>query len=289
MKLKEWWHGDDTPTKKLFRKKVTVEDIHRDFKTTAEAFVAETTKAATTLEPPVKPELLERYARLGLTGNKHIREFEIAKETHDKMQEDFDKQQKLVKIIEDYRVQYPLQPFIPHQNLLDLCTKYGLVFGRERYFIEDIPLNCLEAMEKFKLKQLNDGIEEAEADFARGGAVSGVPYEIKPASQGVHWETTGGPGDFVFPARGVTEAITAMSEALRSLGTGRSSDTLYPGFYIVGTKDMFKLPGNRKWDEKKRTSVVDDPLVLKEVKHGWLLIAAWGPEAELPEVNIFKQ
>lgn len=263
--------------KKLFQKKVTVEDIHRDFKTTAEAFVAESDNVMTA-EPPVKPELLERYARLGLTGNKHIREFEIAKETHDKMQEDFDAQQKLVKIIGDYRIQYPLQPFIPHQNLIDLCVKYGLVFERERYFIEDIPLNCLGAMEKFKLKQQNDGIEEADADFAKGGVV--------PAQRDVQVDPDTG---VMHVSRAMTDAMMAMSEALLSLGTGRSSDTLYPGFYIVGTKDMFKLPSLRKWDDKKHTSVVDDPLVLKEVKHGWLLIAAWGPEAELPEVNIYKQ
>jgi hypothetical protein len=59
------------------------------------------------------------------------------------------------------------------------------------------------------------------------------------------------------------------------------------GFEVVATRDMFDVPS--RFEFHGSTLRVKDPLVLKRVPRGFLIVTAWGPEAELPEVNIDKQ
>jgi hypothetical protein len=274
------------------KSKITVEDIHKDFKTVAEAVIAEAKTASIEVEAPKKPEILERYEKLGLKRNKHLKEFKQAEDAFENSKKVFDQNQRVIKIIEYYRVLYPANSFIPHQNLLDLCKKYGLVFDKAEYFTEDIPLNCLEAMEKFEWKDADPPDDTPKSEFRnRGGQIV-----VTGATTGmdVNWHESFNravrqsivDGNTGFIESGNTKYnVYALRNAIAQLTTPQKTKE----FHIVGTKDMFDLPMGRSFDKKSFTSKVDDPIVLAEVKYGWIIVAAWGPEAELPEININKQ
>ena len=253
-------------------KGITVEDIHNDFKSTAEAVVAETEKIlGDKPEMPVKPEILERYESLGLKRNKNVKKFESISAEYFDLMNRFREKEQIIQVINYYRVKYPANPFIPHENLLELCKKYGLVFDRAEYFTEDIPLDCLEAMEKFELK------EEDSKKFpdATGEVISTeeMVQSIANFHKNVQRLAVGG--------------VVGTEES--GIPRKKASAKLKKSFHIVGTKEMFDLPMGRSFGQKSFTSELDDPIVLQEVSKGWLLIAAWGPEAELPEINIHKQ
>jgi hypothetical protein len=287
------------------KRALTVADIHKDFKTLADAFVAEAKKAEVAVkDPPKKPEILERYEKLGLKRNKHIKEYAQMEADFNDKQVVYEENQRMVKIIEAYRVLYPAHPFIPENNLQELCKKYGLVFDKAAYFTEDIPLDCLEAMEKFEPKgSIDDPTEVAPyippdpyASQRRRRKREGFTVkEIKPTTGGtlaidMNWHESFN--------RAVRQSIVDVNtgfiesgntiDALRNTIAQLTTPQKTKEFHIVGTKDMFDLPWGRSWDEKSHTSE-DDPIVLYQVRFGWLIIAAWGPEAELPEINLYNQ
>lgn len=55
------------------------------------------------------------------------------------------------------------------------------------------------------------------------------------------------------------------------------------GIIIVGTRDQFKSTGFTVVNNKVVPDLKGDPAVFYPVKGGYLLMTAWGPEAELPE------
>lgn len=159
----------------------------------------------------------------------------------------------LLDKINEYKVKYPTCQFLDDKSLDELCNKYALVYTSAEYFNQEIPEENLKDVEAFKLK--------AEDKIYR----------------------------FVDARNAMGQVIYAYTE------TAAQSEAHYPnseeaGFEVVATKDMFDIPSHMEFSGSKlQPKIVNDPIVLKRVPLGFLIITAWGPEAELPEVNIDKQ
>ena len=160
----------------------------------------------------------------------------------------------LLNKINDYRVRYPRCQFIDNESLDALCKKYGLVYASAEYFNQEIPEENLKEIEAFELDD-GDKMYEYTAIHTTGHSLTVSNKEDLPEWDNFQTETS--------------EVNT--------------------GFEVVATKDMFDVPSDQEFYGSTLRAVVNDPIVLKRVPLGFLIITAWGPEAELPEVNINNQ
>ena len=162
--------------------------------------------------------------------------------------------EKRMQTVMDYRVKYPSNQFLFNEDLNKLCEKYGLVHASSEYFNQDIPVKNLEDIEKFELKE--DDVAEGQV---RARGASGGEYMTKEVADAAGY---------------VYEEVTKGND----------------GFEVVATRDMFDVPSGKVWEGNTLVEAPKyDPIVLKKVQGGFLIVTMWGPEAEFPEVNINNQ
>jgi hypothetical protein len=144
--------------------------------------------------------------------------------------------------VQHYQAVYPQYKFIRTKALLEIVQKYGLGLGWPAIFVGNIPAKNRKEMLGFKFL---DGDEDT---YGRKHAFFKNRYYEGPYGQ----------------------------RHLMGRDPAASSD-----FAIAATLDQFK--GDVKLGEDGQLStyhVQYDPIVLRAVKYGWLVITAWGPEAE---------
>lgn len=164
-------------------------------------------------------------------------------------------QEELMQTLLDYKVRYPLYQFLDEKSLRELCRKYTLVYAPAQYFLGEIPEENLRDLEAFEVKD--------------------------PMYR------------FVIQNSYRDEIIySSIEKAYEGQGKNKKEvKSELVGFDVVATEDMFELPPDLEFDVQNHgvRAKVKDPLVLQRVPKGFLIITAWGPEAELPEVNVDKQ
>lgn len=221
---------------------VPVAVIHKDFRSVADKLPEEVKEIIDEAKPD---DRVVRYKRLGFGGIARVKDYDIA---HEKKE----KREKLLNLINDYKVRYPLCQFIDSKSLDELCKKYGLVYAPAEYFNQEIPEENLRELEGFKLDE-KDSVRE-------------------------FWS---------YPVGGGTSTTTKRKLAVQLVGVTHHPSNV--GFKVVATKDMFDVPLGFEFRGSTLRAQVKDPIVLKEVAEGFLIVTAWGPEAELPELNLDKQ
>ena len=222
---------------------VDVAVIHKDFRSVADRLLEEAKEIISGAKPD---DRAKRYKNLGFGGIARVKQ-------HDAAQEKKVEREKLMNLINDYKVRYPLCQFLDSDSLDELCEKYGLVYAPAEYFNQEIPEENLRELEAFKLDK---------QDY------------VKP-----FW---------TFPMGATRDKIVYSKEE----ASGMLSVVYHQGnegFNVVATKDMFDVPAGFEFHGSTLRAQVKDPIVLKSVPEGFLIITAWGPEAELPEINIDKQ
>jgi hypothetical protein len=162
------------------------------------------------------------------------------------------KYEELMRKIGKYRIKYPLCQFLDEESLDKLCKKYGLVYAPAEYFCKEIPDANLKELEEFSL-HAEDIIKE-------------------------HW---------TYPVSIGRKTVYSEKEARKYSGVvhhrGNNS------FEVVASSDMFDVPSGYEFYGSTLRLKVPDPIVIRRVPLGFLIVTAWGPEAELPEINIDKQ
>jgi len=168
---------------------------------------------------------------------------------HNQAMAEKEARETLMRRINDYRVKYPTCQFLDEASLIDLCEKYGLGYAPAEYFNQDIPEKNLRELEAFELKSSEDYMYITEHKDYQGRTSRSYVTQNKA------------------PRHNVQRA----------------------GFEVVATKDMFNIPSDQEWHGSTIRERVKDPIVLQRVPLGFLIVTAWGPEAELPEVNTNNQ
>lgn len=103
---------------------LTAKDIHSDFIAEANVLSDDSNKAC-------------QLAKLGFTNAKNalkINKFHL-------MESEYFKQH------------YPLNKYLTYEQIQNLCSKYGLVFGRAEQYIGDIPDKNLKEISNFKVRK----------------------------------------------------------------------------------------------------------------------------------------
>tara|TARA_R110002050_G_scaffold211823_2_gene347901 strand:- start:467 stop:1144 length:678 start_codon:yes stop_codon:yes gene_type:complete len=146
--------------------------------------------------------------------------------------------------------------FITEEAVEAICKKYGLLFGSSDRYLGDIPEKNLQEIEAFEAYQ-----KEKEEK-----PKTNVPHDSDYPSISSFYADWG-------RAIGRTSGPVGLAQQLR--------DVFAPKYHIAAPITMMD---HRESVLKDGYKIVDDPIVFKEVPGGYLIITAWGPEAQDPTV-----
>lgn len=159
------------------------------------------------------------------------------------------------KLRRHYAARYPQCTFITRRNVLTLCKKYGLVFGATGQYIGNIPDRCLTEMGVFRV-HVEDMPEWSEINSRLG-----LYVEIGAQTDWVDFEQDGWTQTPKIHSR-----FGLIAPAAEMLMDGSE--------WSVGRKTTDEE--KRAFEEAQR---VKDPIVLQPVNGGYLIVTAWGDEA----------
>ena len=179
-----------------------------------------------------------------------------------------------------YQKEYPFYKFITQDRVDDLCNKYGLSVVEPRHFIGEIPAKNLEEMQRFSGILKDD--DKVFLKPVKANAFHFLANELELFSAELN-QVTAMISDFL-QFKGL-DAHSANAQAIFYL-RGRVSreksinirgEQVEVGFKVCATPDLIDQDAIEA--EAKLNSLKDDPIVLKPVRGGFLVITAWGPEA----------
>lgn len=102
-----------------------------------------------------KPELTDKRNRLYNLGFRNTPEMlEAEKEIKrlNQLKEENEKKSDLIDAINYFSLNYPEYKFITEKSVVKICNKYGLVYSTIDNFRGNVPIENLEQIEKFKIK-----------------------------------------------------------------------------------------------------------------------------------------
>lgn len=211
---------------------VTVAEIHEEFDNSVDKIVEEAQKILSDVSLR-EIEELKKLRSMGFLGMGQIQDL-VKKEEYEQIGEK----------AEYYRKQYG-KKFITEAEVKRICKKYGLVIGKPRDFIGEMPPKNRAEIIDFKVKEEDGGW--VKSWFSAHGGIMERKISKKEA-----------------------DAIRANTLTHLSCEKG--------GLKIVGTIDQFDLENKVISDYVIKDK---DPIVLYDVEGGYLIVSKWGAEAEL--------
>ena len=231
--------------------------VHKEFKEAGDKLFDEASRILESKKVLNMPKY-KRLKELGFTAAKEVVEAETILSER-KMHED------LVNLVQHYRMRYPFNKFITLEKLQEICKKYGLIYGPVSRYTGFIPEAKLSEMEKFKFKK-----EDAPLEFQFGWSWYDEEELKKP------WNSF--PGSKYLDDQDKYDESLNAGKPMNNYCRYRDSELLI----CAPLKDM-KVDA---WERISNYQIVPvpDPVVLKEVKGGFLIVTAWGDEASDPNV-----
>jgi len=254
--------------KKTFvpKKQVTVEMIHKEFMSAGDKALEE---AKTTLAT-VSKEKGEKLKALGFTQAKEIDSVQVVEIAED-----------LKNKILEYSVKYPLCRFIADESIGTICKKYNLVYGPIARYKGFVPLEKLQAIERFKE---TCKIPRTARFTPYGG---GKPYilsieELEETKDNAYYLLT-------LNGKHCFQQVVANYDGIHYYG---SSPELTNGdggrIEILALQICAPLADmdttGMTLDKHTLKLAPKDPVVIQPIPGGGLIIAAWGDEASDPLV-----
>ncbi len=222
-----------------------IEEIHHAFESSSDKLLEE----ANEIFKRGEEKSVDKAKRLSNFGFSNAREVKtgltIVKEV--------ELTKETIKVINYYRKKYPKYKFITEENVAKICGKYGLVCGETFSFKGFVPEKNLIDIENFSLQK-----EDEEVLIGSEDTCSNVGS--------INWD--GGKEAELYPS--IRKRVTKTK----------------PLFICAPLKDM-NLTNKRinsSYRLEEIPKVIPDPIVLKEVKGGFLIVTAWGDEASDPLV-----
>lgn len=206
-----------------------------------------------------KPELIDKRDRLYNLGFRNTPEMlEAEKEIKrlDQLKEDNKNKSDLIEAINYFSLNYPEYKFITEESVVNICNKYGLVYSTIDNFRGNVPIENLEQMEKFKIKDEDKAYElhyyymYSETKFERYISLKEYDY----FKNGFNYITK-----------------NCQLEICAPLNQFDITDLELQGKKLVKKQIKIKDP------------IVLCPVFFKNVKH-YLIVTAWGIESHDSEV-----
>ena len=230
-------------------------EVHQAFLNASDLFFEKFEEKQSKLRAEFNPDRVERLKRLGFVANREV-------VNHGQKLTELKKEMSAADIVQGYRQKFP-QKFITTGQVKELCKKYGLIVGPISRYIEVVPEKNLLELEKFQNEhgypQLMRRNWNNEWLISRKGLDKFSEDEIYDMRNG---KTVSKWSNY--------NKITYKLDSLYSLAAPIEH---------FDTKGM--VLNDYKLEVPKPVS---DPIVLFEVKHGYIIVTAWGDEAQDPAV-----
>lgn len=227
--------------------KELIEQIHSEFNNAGEELLKQANEILSNNN--FSSEKADRLEKLGFTATKEVVDIKNKKEAK-KLAD------STVNLIQMYRLHYPNQKFITEEMVAKICSKYSLVCGVISKYKGFVPIYNLKQIEEFKLR-------EEDILYARINMYMMERYEIitKEEYDNFHKTTS-----YINVHIGM-DIAQIIGEELKICAPLKDMDM--KGMRLSGYKIEVEIP---------------DPVVLKQVKGGYLILTAWGDEASDPIV-----
>lgn len=226
-----------------------IQRIHNEFNTSGEKLLNEAKKV---LEE-CKEHQTDKAKRMQALGFHNTEAVKNLKEATNKEY----KALKFAQTVKYYSLHYPNNKFITKEEVEKICSKYNLVYGEVSLYKGDIPDKNLKEIENFNLR---------EEDYLYSEITSFRGLDIGE-------EITKHTKESFLTAKSKYEISKSSSSRIYK----RFSCTK-GSLYIAAPESDMDTSG-MKLDNFKLVREIPDPVVLQEVKDGFLIITAWGDEA----------
>lgn len=272
-----------------------IEQIHHEFKTSyLETFrISENTASSSDF---VAKEEYEKAPEYGFSNSISVKEYFIKKKIHEESTE-------MLETLKRFKVDYPTKKFITFKDTADIIRKYGLIIAEPSKFIGEFPEKNLKEMASFKLKEqdeayiFNDLTKLYETNQTKWLREEGDMWNSMRRSLTRSLDISGRSIqqelEDKIPSKEIFSHYINHSHSIISKKDGfadwNETKLNTNKFLIIGTKDQFQLNANEVMIGGSIVELKDDPIVLKPVKNGFLIITCWGDEAQLPEIKDYTQ
>lgn len=250
----------------------TIAEIHNEFFTAGDKILKE---ALDILEP--NKFLMDKARILERAGFKSSVEVVKAKS--------LSVTQEQADIIKQYQVCFPNNKFITDEQVKTINEKYGLVCAPIDRYTGFVPMSKLENISKFHFDEYNN------RSFLRPKLIKAIKTEYnsdknildkeKKINKELIFSVSNDFGKYSY------DTYIKLSNG-ESLCLSEWEDVSIKGLFICAPQKDINMEGLEKYGVMYSTSTkhkyIPDPVVLQPVKHGWLIVEAWGDEASDPIV-----
>lgn len=258
--------------------------IHEEFMTASDKLLEQAMNIIND-NPIIKSDKMQMLKSFGFDRVPEVEEI-IEKEKIVKL----NKEQ--VDLVKYYRQKYPFQKFITHEQVQAICEKYKLVFGFVDMYTGFVPEKNLKEIASAKIDEKDKALKvyARKSMFDDAFIIEFSDFEIKssnPKKQDYfHFFRKGDDKDYAFQSN---DGISFYSSDKKNLFGLRHLDDIRfivrEGLRICAPEKDMNLKGftKNKW-QLIPDKLFEDPVVLQDVKGGYLILTAWGNEASDPIV-----
>lgn len=244
-----------------------IDEIHRKVDTASERVLSEAKKILSSHQHNEKFERLQKLASVGFHNSKEVIEAQKDIDAHKLAEEK-------AKWIMHYKTLYP-QKYILVEDMQQICKEYNLLLGSDRDYIDSIPEKNQKEIVNFKLR------EEDKIHYM--GTVRVTSQTTAKGEGVVDWQE-------ISKEQYNQETNNGQLRETGDVGFSRNSKKYFISnddyFTIAATPNMFDLKGKivEGVDIKKKVEW-DDPIVLKAVKFGYIVVSVWGQELAIQKIR----
>jgi hypothetical protein len=250
-------------------------EIHHEFHTAAEKLV----ESAKSIIADAATKDVQKVSRLEKLGFKQAAQVTETKPFLERAV----LSEEQIKLVGYYQKRYPLNKFITEEQVKTICHKYNLVCGEVNRFKGFVPEKNLRQIEGFTMKEQDVIIAELIISYT-DGLIANLGGVCSSEITKDYWNISNG-GSATFSAFGTVKDY--FSDRIRNIFKDRAVThirvqgldvtSLFKICAPIKDMDISGLELIEGYKLQKRH--VPDPIVLKPVIGGYLIVTAWGDEA----------
>lgn len=186
---------------------------------------------------------------------------------------------EILKLTQEYALKYPSFKFVPREVMMQILKKYGLILGEAGMYGKEIPTTALETISQFS-------------------------QQIKDSSINVIARTR---GDYMTHYVDFLYTTETAEELQREIRLDATTARYHTRYHLVTTVTMLKMVAPLEHFTNRKNCVItkenileyssremnaeierrrlEDPIACLEVPMGYIILAAWDKEAEIPEIK----
>lgn len=208
--------------------------------------------------------LHEEMAKRGFSNTKEIKEKQEALKVKALARAQAD-------VISGYAIRYPHKKFISTEEMDKICTEYNLLLGADQHYTGSMPERTMREIVDFKLQP-----EDETYHIGKWRTIEGK----------MNFDKTNGVIDWSEITKEQYMAGTKNGAVLTSHDKRTHYISNKDYFYVAAPESMFNMEGLVKEGNYLKAVVeVDDPVCLKPVRYGYIIVAVWGEEIAIEKMK----